>query len=1271
MLRFCVSLILALNLWAQEPFGYIDLPGRPTPGNPVAAELDGNNALFRLGDGQVVLESVKFKKPWFGQWQISFNVRNRTDHTLEAVVLHFLFVDKAGQIVSDPGKAATHRIPQLAEGAQTTLPVSLTIPPDLKPEKARDVEGVKVLLGSFRARMNPSDQAAAKEKARKDEEERQTAARAAQENAEAEAQAHRDLEARQQAEAKAAMEKKAAAWKAAEAAKKKQQDAQKPKAVTPALQPKPQAQPTVTSTTQSSSESEPPILPGLLVGSGFGLAFLGLRAGYRKSDAFKALETARNSLATVQELDRRINEFQRRAREVEYLASKNHLAAVHEARLRAIPVDELRAYAPGVRIQALRDHGIRNLADLTRWPASSLTQIRGIGPDSATKIHSAASTLTTRSNQHPIPFPWPGPEPGPERPLLEAVYHKQRITEWFADPTARFPALIRDFNEHFAVVRTKTTFSKWFFSRRRDSEIQSAATIAHFMERTLIGNSESGRIYREFRQRLNDADASGRHVLLWPELRREINAQKELYKERLCHLLEISPVGIDTPPPHPIPAKPTSNLVSPLSAGGAGIKNTQTSKPSITLPWVAPGTETTICAYQIQGGMLYYKARGVSSSQAAQEPSLIDPDLPIARSSADCHIRRTGYWPSYGSISPEARASYLQWLASGKDDLQADIGYVFLYFYGLERRVLQDSPRDPDAKKDLPAIEAEITRLLGIYQSNASFKGYASSLLGFLEASRGLDKAAWPVALPDTGLPPFALSVALGRFAKEGTALPAAWAYAWFLSNGTIRKRSCVERCPDLFKVAFLSEFVGRYPKGLPLPNNKTRLRFSHRTASATLNGDLHSVELDLPDVSVLSAPVAKLQEIGDAAAAHLEAYSRFIGRNPDQANSLDGVVLLPSEFWPAPFRDLLAAVKSECAAEGRPKAMRLIDLQLLLPESQVFTKARYSALCRALQGADVGIEPDIQFGGTIPDIQDPIALFELPKGTGGEQPSHGFNSASLLLHLAAAVAGSDGTFGNEEAEVLLHHIQHGLALPIEETRRLEARLQVFRKAPPPLTGLKRRIETLDPAAKTSIGNFLVHIVQADGVIDPSEVRALEKIYKQLGLSSVDLYSKLHEVASEPIVVRDPTETGTSYRIPARPPSVVPEPSLKLDMTKVAALKEDSARVSALLGAIFTEQQPESQPEAALEEEGPASAIEEEGTLPGLDIAHSGLLQVLLHRPQWTRAELEELCADRGLMIDGAIEQINDASFERFEEPMIEGDDPLDIRSDLIMETAV
>jgi hypothetical protein len=148
-------------------------------------------------------------------------------------------------------------------------------------------------------------------------------------------------------------------------------------------------------------------------------------------------------------------------------------------------------------------------------------------------------------------------------------------------------------------------------------------------------------------------------------------------------------------------------------------------------------------------------------------------------------------------------------------------------------------------------------------------------------------------------------------------------------------------------------------------------------------------------------------------------------------------------------------------------------------------------------------------------------------------------------------------------------------------------------------------------------------------------------------------------------------ETSPSYRIPSPKPEPVPDSGIKLDMAKVAALKEDSAKVAALLGSIFSElpvveptQEPLTEPESPIEPEA-------HDYLLGLDPEHHGLLRALLGRPRWTRAELEEICADCGLMVDGAIERINEAAFDRFDQPLIEGDDPLDINTDLTLEEAV
>jgi hypothetical protein len=117
------------------------------------------------------------------------------------------------------------------------------------------------------------------------------------------------------------------------------------------------------------------------------------------------------------------------------------------------------------------------------------------------------------------------------------------------------------------------------------------------------------------------------------------------------------------------------------------------------------------------GGMVYVGQGLASLGSYDIEPALIDPTLPAVNERLDLSERRTGYWPSYSTCSPEARGAYLQWLSSGRKDPSADIGLVFLYFYGLERRALADTLTVDVPATEIEAIRADVQRLLGLYTS--------------------------------------------------------------------------------------------------------------------------------------------------------------------------------------------------------------------------------------------------------------------------------------------------------------------------------------------------------------------------------------------------------------------------------------------------------------------------------------------------------------------------------------------------------------------------
>ena len=115
---------------------------------------------------------------------------------------------------------------------------------------------------------------------------------------------------------------------------------------------------------------------------------------------------------------------------------------------------------------------------------------------------------------------------------------------------------------------------------------------------------------------------------------------------------------------------------------------------------------------------------------------------------------------------------------------------------------------------------------------------------------------------------------------------------------------------------------------------------------------------------------------------------------------------------------------------------------------------------------------------------------------------------------------------------------------------------------------------------------------------------------------------------------------------------------------RIAALQKDTEAVSALLSGIFKEESP---PEPVFAEPEPEGDVEPTPPgLIGLDEAHSALARLLLSRPEWTKDELGDAAADLDLMLDGALEQINEAAFDAFDEPLFEGEDPISVNTKLL-----
>ncbi len=107
------------------------------------------------------------------------------------------------------------------------------------------------------------------------------------------------------------------------------------------------------------------------------------------------------------------------------------------------------------------------------------------------------------------------------------------------------------------------------------------------------------------------------------------------------------------------------------------------------------------------------------------EPSIIYKDLPINKPIDPSIIERPSYYPTYAGLSPEQRWIYLNWLEDITEEVN-NIGYVFIYYYGLERHLLIG---------DFDTAYQEILLLRKIHD-NKSFESYSYNALLFSSAYR-------------------------------------------------------------------------------------------------------------------------------------------------------------------------------------------------------------------------------------------------------------------------------------------------------------------------------------------------------------------------------------------------------------------------------------------------------------------------------------------------------------------------------------------------------
>lgn len=657
--------------------------------------------------------------------------------------------------------------------------------------------------------------------------------------------------------------------------------------------------------------------------------------------------------------------------------------------------------------------------------------------------------------------------------------------------------------------------------------------------------------------------------------------------------------------------------------------------------WIKSGESITIKGLTFTKGNFYFGGKLSSLDGYGTEASLVDDSLKSENKPSTFEDESLGYWPKFISLTPKGRGAYLCWLSGNRSDPETPLGYIFIYFYGLERRITVDSIKQTVDDAEFKSLFDEILRLKGIYGSSRSFSNYSKRLLEIMCLLR-----PHVVSHPDLEKTPqrdsLLFKYRLATTVSEEKPVPAELALAWIRFYPDYNLKKPARRCGYEFSQMFTRLYSKKYGDGFVVKPNKTKLKIEYHPASSSLRGI--SLPQHLPDPSNLKGPINKLIAIADECTAELDAYSRYLAKPDTSRTDIEAVLLLPDDL-----NDLGATLGLGKFKKWADDAISTKNGLVNVKEFWAYTKSpvpskinkKEAELIQNLaQKAGYGIAPDTRYHHAKVSADGKLVLF--PEGHGKYfEPSKAFSEMGMALRLGAMVATIDSHVDQAELNSLTKFIDHDNNLSPTEKRSLHAYLIWRLNTPSDVTGLKARVELLGKTEKAAVSRILVGVAMADGKIDPEEIKQLEKLYTLLGLDKALVTGDIHGISSSKVGLR-PSSPKSETILSA-------STSFQLDESILAIHESETKDVQSMLGAIFMEDEPAGESNEIATE---TIAVEESG----IDKQHYSLFESLIRKDKWTREEVEALCRDSGLMVSGALETINDWSFDKVDAAVLEED---------------
>lgn len=652
------------------------------------------------------------------------------------------------------------------------------------------------------------------------------------------------------------------------------------------------------------------------------------------------------------------------------------------------------------------------------------------------------------------------------------------------------------------------------------------------------------------------------------------------------------------------------------------------SRTTNELIWVGE-EDLTIDSYVIKNAMTYYN----NSQYRVETPACIPNKLSIGREVYE-EKGTLGYWPSYSEITPNQRANYLNWMQKGRRTELNDVGYIFIFFYGLEYRLLIQ-------KKDKEIILKETRRLLDLYgHLSGSLTGYFGNFIFFNTIKDNINNLSLDTIKSFETIASLEKynAVKLAWFYLKNIPLTAEEAISVVKDNNESNSKSIVvKRIPELLEKLFIHKYNQKYPEGMLLKVAKRDFDFNYHSASS----GLYNEYIKMPNVLGINSQFSYCVKIWNESIEELKKASTVFYKG----NSIDSMAVyseLPEQLKEIRQHPLTKEVSNLIESAENMEIYKIIgisDMAKILEMDNSVDKLtlnqskEISILCK-----DFGylVEPDANITNKVYKVDDKIALFKV----NGPESLSSYNIYSLILELGVAVANADGNIDKKEIDHIMNLLEDNFALSSHEKIRINALKNVLVRQTPSINGLGKRLKSsLDENKIKTVAEFVVGISAIDGNIDKTEIKAMKTLFKAMELETnflEELITKFQPSRNMPIeIISKSRNEDLGETIPSL--IEVPE-NIQLDHDKIQAILFNTKEIAGILNEIFEEEEVEKPIEKPAVAGLPLINVK----FDGLDSRYHELLNEILGKKEWEFKHFEELAKKYNQMPAGTLDVINE-----------------------------